>query len=106
MSLLREFKRSIITFSHADYSATGLIYTNLILLTLLGQLISVSGLEVILVDGGVDVALAGEEVESSVHVSSGHDPLGLVEHGVPVTARLLRGLFDDSVHEVVVLVAE
>ena len=70
------------------------------------KLFPVSSLEVILVDGGVNVALAGEEVQGIVHVRLGHGLLGLVEDGVPVAARLLHRLADDAVHQVVVLVAE
>ena len=69
-------------------------------------LISVSGLEVVLVDGGVDVTLAGEEVERVVHLHLGHALLHPVEDVVPVDAGLVRALLDEAVHEVVVAVAE
>ena len=69
-------------------------------------LISVSGLEVVLVDGGVDVTLAGEEVERVVHLHFGHALLHPVEDVVPIDAGLVRALLDEAVHEVVVLVSK
>ena len=69
-------------------------------------LVSVRSLEVILIDGGVDVTLAGEEVKGVVHFAPGHVLLHTGEDGIPVYARLIRALLDQPVHQVVVLVAK
>ena len=60
----------------------------------------------ILIDGGVDVTLAGEEVKGVIHFILGHVLFHTAEDGVPIYARLVRALLDKAVHQVVVLVAE
>ena len=60
----------------------------------------------ILIDGGVDVTLAGEEVKGVVHFAPGHVLLHTGEDGIPVYARLIRALLNQPVNQVIVLVAE
>ena len=69
-------------------------------------LVSICCLEVILIDGGVDVALTGEKIKGVVHLVLRHVLLDTAEDRIPIYARLVRALLDEAVHQVVVLVSE
>ena len=69
-------------------------------------LVSICCLEMILIDGGVDVALTGEEIKGAVHLVLGHVLLDTAEDRISVYARLVRALLDEAVHQVVILVSE
>ena len=59
-----------------------------------------------LIDGGVNVALTGEEIKGFFYLVLGHLPLGNAEDRIHVHANILRALIDEVVHQVVVFVTE
>ena len=69
-------------------------------------LVSICCPEVILIDGGVDLALTGKDMKGVFHLVLGHVLLDTSEDRILVYARLVRALLDEGVHQVVVLVAE
>ena len=50
----------------------------------------------ILIDGGVDVALTGEEIKGAVHLVLGHVLLDTAEHRISIYARLVRALLESG----------
>ena len=59
-----------------------------------------------LIDGGVNVALTGEEIKGFFYLVLGHLPLGNAEDRIHVYPNIFRALIDEVVHQVIVLVAE
>ena len=70
------------------------------------QLVPIGGLEVVFVDGGINVTLTRQEVQGVVHINLGHLHSELVEDGVPVEPGLVHGLPNHAIDLVVVLVVK